>query len=62
MTEKDEDELDIFEARKALAAAEFAETQVNAVVGAATRGSREVRTIVEKNGYVERFRELLRGA
>jgi hypothetical protein len=62
MTGKDEDELDLYEARKALADAQFAETQVGAVVGAAARNSREVRTIVEKNGYVERFRELLRGA
>jgi hypothetical protein len=62
VTGKDEDELDLYEARKALADAQFAETQVGAVVGAAARNSREVRTIVEKNGYVERFRELLRGA
>jgi autonomous glycyl radical cofactor GrcA len=62
MTDKDKDDIEIFEARKALAEAEFAETQVNAVVGSATRNSREVRTIVERNGYVERFRHLLRGA
>jgi hypothetical protein len=62
MTDKDRDELDLYEARKALAETQFAETSVNAVVGAAKRGSREVRSIVERNGYVDRFRELLRGA
>lgn len=62
MTEKDRDELDLFEARKAQAEANFAETKVDAIVASVNRASDGVRTIVERNGYVERFRELLRGA
>lgn len=61
MTEKDENELDLYEARKALQEAEFAETKVTAVVGAANRASQRVRTIVERNGYVERFRHVIGG-
>lgn len=60
--DRDDDELDLNEARQALADAQFAEVQVGAVVRAARYGSEGVRTIVEKNGYVERFRALLKGA
>lgn len=61
MTDKDRDELELFEARRALQEANFAETQTRAIVGAARAASSGVRTIVERNGYVERFRGLLRG-
>lgn len=62
MTEKDREELELFEARRALADAQFAKVEVAAVVGAASRASAGIRTIVERNGYVERFRDLIRGS
>ena len=61
MTEREEDELDLFEARKALQEAEFAKVQTTAMIGAANRASAGIRTIVQKNGYVERFRQVIQG-
>lgn len=62
MTEKDREELEIFEARKAAASADVETAKTEAVVASARRSSDGIRTIVEKNGYVEAFRSLFQGA
>ena len=62
MTERDEDELEIFESRKALQAAKFAAVKTDAAVAEIHRTTSDVRSIVGRNGYVDRFRDLLRGA
>lgn len=58
MTEHDENTKEIYEARRALAEAQFSEVKTAAAVGAVKRASAGIRTIVERNGYVERFRGL----
>lgn len=60
MTEREQDQLELFEARKAKAAAQFAVTETDAAVAAVHRSGDGIRTIVEKNGYLERFRTLFR--
>ena len=62
MTDKERDELELFEARKAHAAAQSASTRTDAAAATLHRASDGIRTIVDRNGYVERFRQLLRGA
>jgi hypothetical protein len=62
MTEKDENDLDLFEVQKALADAKFAEVKTAAAVVSAHAASDGIRSIVERNGYIDRFREMLRGA
>ena len=62
MTEHDEDELEIFESKKALAAARFAAVKTDATVASIHRTGEEIRSIVDRNGYVDRFRRMLRGA
>lgn len=62
MTEQDEANLEIFRARKAVADAKAASVHTDATAAAVKRSSDGIRTIVEKNGYVERFRHLLQGS
>lgn len=61
MTEKDRDELDFFEARKARQAAEFATVETNAVVAYAHRVNSGVVEIVRQNGFIEKFRNIVQG-
>lgn len=60
--ERDEEEVDLFEARKAAQAAEFATVQTDAAVAAVTRASENIQTLVGKNGYLQRFRGLFQEA
>lgn len=62
MTEAEQDATDYNEARQALADARFARVRTDAVVNSVRRSSREIATIVQRNGYTERFRQLFREA
>lgn len=55
----DRDELD--EARKALVAAETALAQTEAAASSARSARDGIRRIVERNGYVSRFRDMIQG-
>ena len=59
---REEDELEIFESRKAIADAEFASVKTDAAVASVHRAADEIRSIVRRDGYVDRFREMLKGA
>lgn len=63
MTEEQrDDERELNEARQARKAADKAAVKTEAVVGVLHRASDGIGVIVDRNGYLERFRELLRGA
>ncbi|UYL87153.1 hypothetical protein QEH40_gp32 [Microbacterium phage OscarSo] len=62
MSEHDENVEDLREARRALEEAQSAATRTASAVGRAKRASRNITALVEPNGYVERFRTMLRGA
>lgn len=61
MTPRDEEELDLFEARKAVAAARFEEVRTNAEIGAAQRTAASILAITEANGFLRKFRALMQG-
>lgn len=62
MTNPNAERDDLEEARRALAAAETAAVATGRTVAAAVRVGESIRLQVEPNGYVLRFREMLRGA
>lgn len=62
MTERDQDRAELEASREALRTAKINAVKVDAVVESIHRSSAEIRTIVEANGYVDRFRRVLRGA
>lgn len=62
MTEREEDDLELREARKALIELETAEVHTADALRELRQASAGVRNIVEKNGYLERFRTLFQGA
>lgn len=57
-----EDELELYEARKAVAAAQFAKVETDATVAYAQRVNSGVITIVRANGFVEKFRAIVQGS
>lgn len=63
MTEQErDDELELIEARRARKGAERSLARAAEVAGRVNSAADGIRTIVDRNGYVERFREILRGA
>lgn len=62
MSERDQDRADLEESRRALASAKTAAIETDVAIANLTEASDSVRNVVEPNGYVLRFRELLRGA
>lgn len=62
MTERDEDKAELEAAREAVRIARMSAVRADVAVEAIHRSSAEIRTIVEANGYLERFRRVLRGA
>lgn len=62
MNERDEDRAELEAAREAVRTAKINAIKVDVVVDSIHRSSAEIRTIVEANGYVDRFRRVLRGA
>lgn len=62
MTDSDDARDDLEEARRALAAAETASVETDLAAASLARVSESIRLQVEPNGYVLRFREMLRGA
>lgn len=62
MSERDQDRADLDKAREAVVAAETASVKTDVAVASLQRANAEITSIVEPNGYVTRFRLLLRGA
>lgn len=62
MTERDEDQANLEKSRKALADAKTANVETDKVLEELHRTSVGIRIVVERNGYVDRFREMIRGA
>lgn len=60
--EREEDRAEIERAAKALQTAEIGAVKTDAAVASMHRASADIQIIVSRNGYVARFRELLRGA
>lgn len=62
MNEHDDDQKALEESRKALARAQEANAEADAMLEELHRTSNGIRVMVERNGYVDRFRQMLRGA
>lgn len=62
MTERDEGRDELEESRKAVAQARASSVEADAAIEEIHRTSVGIRVIVERNGYVDRFRKVLRGA
>jgi len=62
MNENDQDKAEVSEAAKVLHQAEVNSVKTDAAIASIHRITMDVQTIVDRNGYVARFRELLRGA
>lgn len=61
MNENDKDKAEVSEAAKVLHQAEVSAVKTDAAIASIHRITKDVQTIVDRNGYVARFRELLRG-
>lgn len=61
MTEHDEDQAELAAARRAIHAAQMGTVRTDAVVNAIHSSSKQINSIVQANGYVNRFRQVLRG-
>jgi len=61
MSEFDPDRADLEASRRALAAARSAQAKAEESLERLHRTSRDIRVVVERNGYVDRFREMIRG-
>ena len=61
MSEFDPDRADLEASRKALAAAQVAREKAEASLAALRRTSSGIRVLTDRNGYVDRFREMIRG-
>lgn len=57
-----DDELDLIEARLAVASANASKARTQEVVQQAQRASSNVREIILANGFVERFRTIIQGS
>ena len=61
MTERDEDRAELIESKKALAAARRSTAATEIVAQTIHQTGADIRSAIQPNGYVTRFRELLRG-
>lgn len=62
MSEQDRDQADLSESKQALTEARKSAVMADAALASLHQTSAEIRSIVKENGYVTRFRTLLRGA
>lgn len=62
MTEHDRDKAEIAESVQAVRTARIGAVRTDAVAESAHRAVADIRSTVEENGYLDRFRLLLRGA
>lgn len=62
MSEQEQDRIELEASRAALHTAQIAAVQTDAAAAQVHRSSVEIQTIVERNGYVDRFRRIIRGA
>lgn len=62
MTKRDEDRADLDASRAAVEAARTASIQTSAAVAVLHEARDRIQNVIEPNGYVSRFREILRGA
>lgn len=62
MSQHDKDRADLAASKKAVKAAEESTAEIDVALSAAQRTSEDIQLLVQRNGYVDRFRELLRGA
>lgn len=62
MVKSDDDKVEQREAEKALETAKIGAVKTDAAVATIHRANADIRAIVDRNGYVDRFRSLLRGA
>lgn len=62
MNDRDDDRKALQESREALARAQEANAEADAMLEELHRTSVGIRVMVERNGYVDRFRKVLRGA
>lgn len=61
MSDIDDDKAELEAAREALRTAQINSVRADAAVASIHRSSAEIQTIVERNGYVDRFRKMIRG-
>jgi len=62
MSDREEDRADLDASRRALADAKTAAVETDEIIASLTEASDNIRAVLEPNGYVNRFRMLLRGA
>jgi len=62
MSERDDDDAELQASREALQTAKLSAVKVDAAAQIVHKASAEIQTIVDRNGYVDRFRLILRGA
>lgn len=61
MSEQEQDKIELEEAKRAVHTAQIAAVQTDAAAAQIHRSSSEIQAIVERNGYVDRFRRVIRG-
>lgn len=62
MTERDQDRAELEASREAIRTAKINAVKTDAAVETLHRTSEEIRSVVQPNGYLERFRAMIRGA
>lgn len=62
MSQRDRDRADLAAAKRAVKDAEQSTAEIEITIAAAHETGESIRSLVARNGYVDRFRELLRGA
>lgn len=62
MTERDDDKIELEESRRVLQTAKINAVKADATVASIHRSTAEILSTVESNGYLDRFRAVLRGA
>ncbi|QDP45530.1 hypothetical protein SEA_FUZZBUSTER_46 [Microbacterium phage FuzzBuster] len=62
MSEQDDDKIELEESRRALHTAKIDAVKTDATVASIHRSTAEILSAVESNGYIDRFRRVLRGA
>lgn len=61
MSEQERDRLELEASREAVHTAQIAAVQTDAAAAQIHRSSSEIQTIVDRNGYVDRFRRIIGG-
>lgn len=62
MSERDKDREDLAASKRAVEDAETATGEIDKILASIHRSSAAITSVVQPNGYVQRFREMLRGA